>query len=73
MFIALKNDSVYDVEPVGGGLQISFPRPATISKDVEAQEETVEKMSDPELVAISVPAATRLQIIYPRQPTSNRI
>jgi type IV pilus assembly protein PilQ len=63
MFIALKNDSVYDVEPVGGGLQISFPRPATISKDVEAQEETVEKMSDPELVAISVPAATRLEAV----------
>jgi type IV pilus assembly protein PilQ len=60
IFIALKNDSVYDVEPVGEGLQISFPRPMTISKDTEPLEEPAEKMLEPEMVAINVPAATQL-------------
>ncbi len=63
IFIALKIDSVYDVNPVGEGLQISFPRPVTISKDAEAQEEPIEKTTEPELVAISVPAATRLEAV----------
>jgi type IV pilus assembly protein PilQ len=63
IFIALKNDSVYDVEPVGEGLQISFPRPMTISKDTEPLEELAEKMLEPEMVAISVPAATQLQTV----------
>jgi type IV pilus assembly protein PilQ len=63
IFIALKNDSVYDVEPVGEGLQISFPRPVAISKDTEPLAEPAEKMLEPEMVAISVPAATQLQTV----------
>jgi type IV pilus assembly protein PilQ len=64
LFIALKNDSVYDVEPVGDGLKISFPKPVAAPEDSETQEEpTAAAAPQPEMVTISVPTATQLEAV----------
>ncbi len=54
IFIALKEDTPYDMSRHEAGLQISFPKP---------QAESAEKMPEPETISISMPTATRLETV----------